>query len=76
MIRGVHQLPLPHQTFHRPADIGRFFLRQAQALGDHPRLDGLIVRLVDEVDRSRIASSWGEHYSRFFPLNSFRSRFG
>lgn len=50
MIGCIHQLSLSHQELHRAADIGRFFLRQPQTLGDDPRLDGLIVRLVDEVE--------------------------
>jgi hypothetical protein len=47
MIGGVNQFSLPHQELHYSADVGRLFLRQPQALGDDPRFDGLIVRLVD-----------------------------
>ena len=54
MIGRVNQFSLPHQMFHRPADVGRLFLRQPQALGDHPRLDRLIVRPVDEIEDGRL----------------------
>ena len=81
MIGGVHQLALPHQSLYCPADVGRFFLGQPQALGDHPRLERLIVRLVDQVFDRGLKFVRGHGKKQIqplppLPLKSFRSRFG